>query len=85
MHLLYMHSDQVSAGGFDSGLSIGSLHTSKFTIGTSATTSEEQFIYNGITGALYFDQDGSIDAFTQVQFAQLSPRLSLNEKNFVVV
>ncbi|MBW4425047.1 MAG: calcium-binding protein [Nostoc desertorum CM1-VF14] len=76
---------QVSAGDFDSGLSIGSLKASQFTIGTSATTSEERFIYNAITGALYFDQDGSTDAFTQVQFAQLSFGLSLTENNFVVV
>ncbi|MEA5627894.1 hypothetical protein [Nostoc sp. UHCC 0251] len=69
---------------FSGGLSIGSLKTSQFRIGASATTSEERFIYNGITGALYFDQDGSASRFTQVQFAQLSAGLSLTENNFVV-
>jgi Ca2+-binding RTX toxin-like protein len=66
------------------GLSIGSLQTSQFTIGTSATTSEELFIYNSATGALYFDKDGSATGFSQVQFAQLSTGLSLTNNNFVV-
>ncbi|MEH1823733.1 MAG: hypothetical protein V7L31_32475 [Nostoc sp.] len=76
---------QISAGGFGSGLSSGSLKTSQFTIGTSATTSAQRFIYDFSTGALFFDQDGSASGFTQVKFAQLSAGLSLTEKNFVVV
>ncbi|MEA5606109.1 calcium-binding protein [Nostoc sp. UHCC 0252] len=70
---------------FDYGLSIGTLETSQFTIGASATTSEERFIYNSATGALFFDQDGSASGFTQRQFAQLSTGLSLTNNNFVVV
>ncbi|MEH2212487.1 beta strand repeat-containing protein [Nostoc sp.] len=73
---------QLSAYGFGSR-SIGSLSANKFTIGTSATTSEERFIYNSATGALFFDQDGSASGFTQVQFAQLSAGLSLTNNNFV--
>ncbi|MEH1909353.1 beta strand repeat-containing protein [Nostoc sp.] len=76
---------QVTADGFGGGLSIGSLKTSQFTLGASATTSQERFIYNNITGALFFDLDGSANAFTQVQFAQLSAGLSLTKNNFVVV
>ncbi|MHC5826576.1 MAG: calcium-binding protein, partial [Nostoc sp.] len=76
---------QVSAAGFGGGLSIGSFKTSQFTLGTSATTSTQRFIYDNITGGLYFDQDGSADAFTQVKFAQLSTGLSLTKNNFVVV
>ncbi|WP_448265532.1 beta strand repeat-containing protein [Nostoc sp. DSM 114159] len=76
---------QVTAEGFGGGLSIGSLKTSQFTLGASATTSQERFIYNNITGALFFDQDGSANAFTQVQFAQLSAGLSLTKNNFAVV
>ena len=78
---------QVSSIGFANfgvGLSTSGLKTSQFTIGTSASTSEERFIYNSATGALYFDLDGSASGFTQVQFAQLSTGLSLTEKNFVV-
>ncbi|WP_375467818.1 calcium-binding protein [uncultured Nostoc sp.] len=76
---------QVTAEGFGGGLSIGSLKTSQFTLGASATTSTQRFIYNNITGALFFDQDGSGNAFTQVQFAQLSAGLSLTKNNFAVV
>ncbi|MEH2142888.1 MAG: calcium-binding protein [Nostoc sp.] len=76
---------QVAADGFGGGLSIGSLKTSQFTLGASATTSTQRFIYNNITGALFFDKDGSGNAFTQVQFAQLSAGLSLTKNNFAVV
>ncbi|MEH2248575.1 MAG: calcium-binding protein [Nostoc sp.] len=76
---------QVSAAGFGGGLSIGSLQTSQFTLGTSATTSNQRFIYDNITGGLYFDPDGSASGFTQVKFAQLSAGLSLTKNNFVVV
>ncbi|WP_338421900.1 calcium-binding protein [Nostoc flagelliforme] len=76
---------QVSAAGFGGGLSSGSLQVSQLTIGTSATTNTQRFIYNSATGGLFFDQDGSKSGFTQVQFAQLSTGLSLSENNFVVV
>ncbi|MEH2463022.1 beta strand repeat-containing protein [Nostoc sp.] len=79
---------QVSAygfAGFGNGLSPGSLQKNQFTIGTSATTSEQRFIYNSATGGLFFDFDGSASSFSQVKFAQLSPGLSLTNNNFVVV
>jgi Ca2+-binding RTX toxin-like protein len=77
---------QVSAvDAFGSLSSTGSLSANQFAIGTSATTSEERFIYNSATGALFFDRDGSGTGFTQVQFAQLSAGLSLTNNNFVVV
>ncbi|BDI20179.1 hypothetical protein ANSO36C_59810 [Nostoc cf. commune SO-36] len=76
---------QVSATGFGGGLSPSSLQTSQFTIGTSATTSEQRFIYDNSTGGLYFDLDGSASGFTQVKFAQLLGGVTLTENNFVVV
>ncbi|MBD2530682.1 hypothetical protein H6G97_14305 [Nostoc flagelliforme FACHB-838] len=76
---------QVSAAGFGGGLSAGVLETSQFTLGESATTSTQRFIYNSTTGALFFDSDGSAGAFTQVQFAELSAGLSLTNNNFLVV
>ena len=75
---------QVSAAGFGGGLSIGSLQKSQFTLGTSATTNNQRFIYNNITGALFFDQDGSASGFTQVKFAQFSSGVTLTINNFVV-
>ncbi|MEH2373721.1 MAG: calcium-binding protein [Nostoc sp.] len=76
---------QVSAAAFGGSLSTSSLQKSQFTLGTSATTSNQRFIYDSIKGALYFDQDGSATGFTQVKFAQLSTGLLLTENNFVVV
>ncbi|MDZ7950038.1 calcium-binding protein [Nostoc sp. DedQUE09] len=76
---------QVSAAGFGGGLSVGVLQASQFTLGESATTLLQRFIYNSATGALFFDSDGSAGAFTQVQFAGLSAGLSLTNNNFVVV
>ncbi|MFN6465133.1 MAG: calcium-binding protein [Nostoc sp. DedVER02] len=75
----------VDAARFGGGLSKGSLQTSQFTIGTSATTSNQRFIYDDSTGGLYFDLDGSAGDFTQIKFAQLSIGLSLTNNNFVVV
>ncbi|MEH2182746.1 MAG: calcium-binding protein [Nostoc sp.] len=76
---------QVSAAAFGGGLSPGSLKASQFTLGTSATTSNQRFIYNSATGGLFFDLDGNASGFTQVKFAQLSAGLSVSENNFVVV
>ncbi|MEH2435017.1 MAG: calcium-binding protein [Nostoc sp.] len=76
---------QVSAAGFGGGLSPGSLNTNQFTLGASATTNAQRFIYDNVTGGLFFDQDGSASGFTQVKFAQLSAGLSLTNNNFVVV
>ncbi|MDZ8187283.1 MAG: calcium-binding protein [Nostoc sp. ChiSLP02] len=76
---------QVSASGFGGGLSLGVLKASQFTIGTSATTSSQRFIYNSTTGALFFDSDGSAGGFAKVQFALLTAGLSLTSSNFVVV
>ncbi|MBN4003277.1 calcium-binding protein [Nostoc sp. LPT] len=76
---------QVSAASFGGGLSPGSLNTNQFTLGTSATTSNQRFIYNSATGGLFFDLDGSASEFTQIKFAQLSTGLSVSENNFVVV
>ncbi|BAY77910.1 hemolysin-type calcium-binding region [Nostoc linckia NIES-25] len=75
---------QVSAAGFGGGLSPGVLSASQLRIGTSATTTTQRFIYNSTTGGLFFDQDGSAGAFTQVQLAELSTGLSLTNTNFVV-
>ncbi|MEH2078704.1 MAG: calcium-binding protein [Nostoc sp.] len=69
---------------FAGGLSKGSLSANQFTLGTSATTSNQRFIYDDITGGLYFDQDGSKSGFSQVKIAQLLSGLSLTNNNFFV-
>ncbi|MBD2534614.1 calcium-binding protein [Nostoc flagelliforme FACHB-838] len=76
---------QVSATVSGGGLLKGSLSANQFTIGTSATTSDQRFIYDNSTGGLYFDQDGGAGGFTQEKFAQLSTGLSLTNNNFAVI
>ncbi|WP_322732074.1 calcium-binding protein [Nostoc sp. ChiQUE01b] len=75
---------QILAFSFAGGLSKGSLSANQFTVGTSATTSNQRFIYDFTTGGLYFDQDGSAAGFSQVKFAQLLSGLSLTNNNFVI-
>ncbi|MBD2412437.1 hypothetical protein FACHB389_32870 [Nostoc calcicola FACHB-389] len=76
---------RVSPTYFGGGLSVGVLSANQFTIGASATTSAQRFIYDSTTGALFFDRDGSSESrFRQVQFALLTPGLSLTNNNFVV-
>ncbi|WP_373481201.1 calcium-binding protein [Geminocystis sp.] len=74
----------VSGSGFGGGLAIGTLTTNQFTIGSSATTSAQRFIYNSSNGALFFDVDGS-GATAAVQFATLNTGLALTNSDIVVV
>jgi Ca2+-binding RTX toxin-like protein len=76
---------QISAAGFGGSLALGTLSAGKLTIGSAASAIAQRFIYDSSTGGLFFDQDGSASAFTQVKFAQLNSGLSLSATNFVVV
>ncbi|MBG1266829.1 beta strand repeat-containing protein [Nostoc sp. WHI] len=62
----------VSASGFAGGLTLGILSSLQFFTGTSATTADQRFIYNNLTGGLFFDVDGNGTA-TQQQIASLTP------------
>lgn len=75
---------QVSASGFDRGLTLGALDASLFTIGSAASDASDRFIYNSSNGVLSFDADGT-GALGQVQFAKLSTGLNLTSNDFVVV
>lgn len=46
----------ISIGG---GLSLGTLAAEKFVLGTSASDSDDRFIYNQTNGKLFFDIDGN--------------------------
>ncbi|MGK7901815.1 MAG: Ig-like domain-containing protein, partial [Hormoscilla sp.] len=61
----------VSAVGFGAGLIPGTLDFTQFTLGTSATTPDQRFIYGINDGSLFFDADGT-GAIGQVQIATLS-------------
>ncbi|MER8509574.1 calcium-binding protein [Mesorhizobium sp. M0894] len=66
------------------GLKLGGLSSDAFFAGTTAHDSSDHIIYNNSTGALSFDSDG-IGGAAQIQFATLSPGLSLGAGSFLVV
>lgn len=66
-----------------SGLDVGGLDESQFSIGTQALTDESRIIYDAATGGLYFDLDGSGLA-PQVQFSTLASGLALTFADFIV-
>ncbi|MER8460882.1 calcium-binding protein [Mesorhizobium sp. M1300] len=66
------------------GLKLGSLSSDAFFAGTGAHDSSDHIIYNSSTGALSFDSDG-IGGAAQIQFATLSPGLSLAAGSFLVI
>ncbi|WP_144051421.1 peptidylprolyl isomerase [Geminocystis herdmanii] len=74
----------ISRSGFGGGLTVGTLLSTQFIIGASATTSAHRFIYNSSTGGLFFDVDGS-GATSAVQFATLSTGLALTNADIVVI
>ena len=51
---------------FGGGLSAGSLSSAQFTLGSSATTGDQRFIFDDSTGDLFFDADGSGSASQQL-------------------
>jgi Ca2+-binding RTX toxin-like protein len=59
------------------------LDVSRFTLGTSATTSSQRFIYNDQSGALFFDTDG-INGANQVLLAQLVGNPALTNDSFSI-
>ncbi|MER8479310.1 calcium-binding protein [Mesorhizobium sp. M1163] len=66
------------------GLKLGGLSSDAFFAGTSAHDGSDHIIYNSSTGALSFDSDG-IGGAAQIQFATLSPGLSLAAGSFLVI
>ncbi|WP_348633253.1 calcium-binding protein [Mesorhizobium sp. LSHC420B00] len=66
------------------GLKLGGLSADAFFAGTAAHDSSDHIIYNSSTGALSFDSDG-IGGISQIQFATLSPGLSLTAGSFLVI
>ncbi len=62
---------QILASDFGSGLAAGTLASSRFILGSSATTDSQRFIFNSSSGALFFDPDGA-RSLPQIQIATLS-------------
>ncbi|MBD2439778.1 calcium-binding protein [Nostoc sp. FACHB-110] len=74
----------VSASGFGGGLTTGILSGLQFVVGTSATTAAQRFIYNSLTGGLFFDIDGN-GAAGQQQIASLTLAPTLTSTNIQVI
>ncbi|HAZ44849.1 MAG TPA: hypothetical protein DDW76_22130 [Cyanobacteria bacterium UBA11369] len=74
----------ISASGFGGGLVAGvGITTEQFVLGTTATDAFDRFIYNGATGALFFDADGT-GTIAAVQIATLNNRVAINNTHFSV-
>ncbi|MBD2676109.1 MULTISPECIES: hypothetical protein [Nostoc] len=74
----------VSASGFGGGLTTGVLSGLQFFLGTSATTAAHRFIYNTLTGGLFFDVDGT-GAAAQQQIASLTFAPTLTSSDIEVI
>jgi Ca2+-binding RTX toxin-like protein len=77
---------QVSAAGFGGGL-VGdrAITAEQLRIGSTATNSQQRFIYNPANGDLSFDRDGSDSAFEQIRFASLRNALAITNKDIFVI
>jgi Ca2+-binding RTX toxin-like protein len=63
------------------GLAPGALAAGAFAVGTAAADADDRIIYDGVSGALYFDADGN-GAGAAIQFATLNgapPYVSAND------
>jgi Ca2+-binding RTX toxin-like protein len=74
----------ISGSDFGGGLLAGTLLSTQFTLGSSATTDAHRFIYNSSNGALFFDVDGD-GATSAVQIATLNTGLAMTNQDIVVI
>jgi Ca2+-binding RTX toxin-like protein len=63
---------------------LGALNAGAFVTGAAAGDLDDRIIYNNLTGQLFYDADGS-GAGAAIQFATLSPGLTLTATDFIVI
>jgi Ca2+-binding RTX toxin-like protein len=73
----------ISAADFGGNLTVGS--NPSLQLGSSADSSDDRFIYNPNTGALFFDRDGDGVGFSQIQMARLSNKPSLSNDDLIIL
>jgi Ca2+-binding RTX toxin-like protein len=70
---------------FGSDSLVGSaLDSSRFTLGTTATTASQRFVYNQQSATLFYDRDG-VGGAAQVRIAQMIGNPTLTNTSFVVL
>ncbi|MFN7514095.1 Calx-beta domain-containing protein, partial [Microcystis sp.] len=75
----------LSAAGFGSGLAAGvAITAAQFVLGTTALNASNRFIYNTITGRLFFDGDGT-GTLAAIQIATLSSKPTLTASDILVL
>ncbi len=68
------------------GLAMGQLKASAFKdIAMGSVDASDRILYDSATGALFFDRDGSGDAYQPVQFAILENKAAITAADFFVV
>jgi Ca2+-binding RTX toxin-like protein len=67
------------------GLVAGELDGDAFALGSSASDAEDRILYDGKTGALSFDADGTGSEAGAVRFATLAKNLDLSADHFLVI
>jgi Ca2+-binding RTX toxin-like protein len=70
--------------GISSNVGFGTLRAEQFVTGTAAQDAQDRIIYDSVTGALFFDADGT-GAVAAIQFAEVTPGLALTNLDFLVV
>lgn len=74
----------IQRSGFKAQLKNGALKANQFQIGKRANDTNDRFIYDRASGALFFDRDG-ISGAAPLQIAQLSKNLALTHRDILVV
>ncbi len=62
----------------------GALSANAFVTGAAAADADDRIVYNAATGQLFYDADGN-GAGAAVQFATMSPGLTLTASDFMVI
>ncbi|WP_160195379.1 calcium-binding protein, partial [Microvirga sp. BSC39] len=75
---------QLTRNTFTAFANQGSVYAAQVALGAAATTAEHRLVYNGSTGALFYDADGAGGA-AQVQFATLGKGLAISASSFALL
>jgi Ca2+-binding RTX toxin-like protein len=63
---------------------LGALNANAFVTGAAAADASDRIIYNNLTGQLFYDSDGT-GGNAAVQFATITPGLTLSATDFMVI